>query len=293
MTIKNYITAKKMQREAKRWLTSDPVGTAAFCTFYLNQYARNSRRSSLKHLIYNLKKEMVKWLYQNNYCIRVSQSHQTMTCWHTFDYNQGIEDHCEKCFGTGIYRQHVLYMFTFSVGSFTYIWHQPESLINFDVTTNDDNEGISDTLPEYHVGKDDFYEPLQVSLRSLYLYVVKQFLEAQGVKTQRIAPTLGSSLIDELKCQRCKGVGYTLSHHINPRNYHARCMRCLTMGSRFSTINKWKVLWFRIFNPQQIPYEINDIIVPLLLRSLVRWKDQQRQARVNLNYNVNEEDIPF
>lgn len=171
----------QQQRQAKRWVWQGGVKVAAHCLFHLNRLAGTlPYYSDLKPQIYLLKSRLIEYLYLNGRCTDIQPQVQTMACWHTRGYNEGWDVHCWKCNNTGIYRKHYLVRFIFDVnGGRTYVWHQPESHVNYIALIRWQNEPVG----EYVAGHRDESPMLwgNKPLTSLYLAAVAHFLVGVGM----------------------------------------------------------------------------------------------------------------
>lgn len=103
---------------------------AAEALFRANRAAKQGLGQSETYM---LKNHLVRLFYQKGYCLRTIKAVQTLECWHTQGYVEGWDPVCRKCGNTGVYAQHELYHFTFSIGGKAYNWHQPERLVDWPV----------------------------------------------------------------------------------------------------------------------------------------------------------------
>lgn len=170
----------RQQRQAKRWVQQGGVKVAVHCLFHLNRLVGAlPYYSDLKPQIYLLKSRLIEYLYLNGRCIDIQPQVQKMACWHTRGYNEGWDVHCWKCNNTGIYRQHYLIRFVFDVNGRTYVWHQPESHVNYIALIRWEDEPIA----EYVAG--DRWEGSVLwankPLTSLYLAALAHFLVGAGM----------------------------------------------------------------------------------------------------------------
>lgn len=160
--------------QARRWLKAQGPKVAAWCMFRLNQHARY-RYGNAREDIYAMKNVFVRLLYQAGYCTQVTKHIQKYTCWScngTGEYWTG--DECYKCDGSGIYRQHTLYLFRFSVDGRRFAWHQPGSLVTWDIE-------LSEQQPQPYAEKEQVVVQLQLELLMLYMATVYEYLRGQGV----------------------------------------------------------------------------------------------------------------
>lgn len=175
--LRAYFLHRTLLAQASRWLARNNADQlAARCLFHLNRHARTLRgRSEQKKVIYHLKNEAVKYFYARGFCQRVTSQVQTFECWHTHEYNWGIDGWCEKCDNTGIYRQNHLFLFHFEIGGQSYRWHQPASLVLWPLADVQEGE------EEYRGPTDAQNVPLTRLLLELYTATVYAYLLAGGV----------------------------------------------------------------------------------------------------------------
>ena len=110
------------------------VDDVAEMMFHLNVTARNMRRHPITDEIYELKNGLVKYLYQQGYCVEVklhSQKRICHSCGGDGIYWNGEE--CYKCDGTGVYAVTQLYAFRFDVHGKRYSWHQLKKLVDYPI----------------------------------------------------------------------------------------------------------------------------------------------------------------
>ena len=126
-------------------------------------------------MIYDTKTVFIRWLYQNGYCLEVIPHQQILgchTCAGSGKWYSGGE--CYRCGGTGIYQQHILYQFTFDVDGLRYVWHQPRSMVNWEVKLDTwDSTRYEPSGERARLGDD------QTS--AFYLLMVATFLVRNGV----------------------------------------------------------------------------------------------------------------
>lgn len=118
------------------------IEQAAEWMYKLNVFARSIGRHPIVDQIYELKDELIKYLYQHGYSSEVRLHHQKRNCYScsgTGVYWTG-ED-CWKCDGTGIFAVTRLYAFRFRVNQHSYSWHQLEKLLDYPVTLTDSTPG--------------------------------------------------------------------------------------------------------------------------------------------------------
>ncbi len=96
--------------------------------FHLNRRVRDRRKNAFTQTVYSLKNQFVEHLYRAGYCVAAERHHQELKCY------CGGSRWCEKCDGTGIYRETTLYYFKFDLGDRFYVWHQPAELVTWPVT---------------------------------------------------------------------------------------------------------------------------------------------------------------
>lgn len=127
--------------------------------FRLNVTARNLRRHPITDQIYELKNELIKYLYQHGYCAEVklhSQKRICHACGGTGVRLYSLED-CWKCDGTGIFAVTQLYAFRFDIAGKRYAWHQLRKLVDYPVVLTDAELGpfVEPTLKDEMVLKLD------------------------------------------------------------------------------------------------------------------------------------------
>jgi len=178
--IKEYLKRKKALNDAKRWLkANDANQIAARCLFHLNHKVRMTDRN-VKTSIYDLKSLVIRDFYLRGYCVSVTKHLQTLPCWHSWEYNEGWEDICAKCQGSGIYAQHELYQFVFDIKGRTYVWHQPVSLVNFLVDLTNPE------ITEYQPGKRAANNMTGTEWVILYQAVLYQYLRLSGIQVDEL-----------------------------------------------------------------------------------------------------------
>lgn len=108
------------------------VSVVADTMFALN---RSAAAGGERHLTYAYKNKFIQWLYENGYCLAVTEQVQTLYCYScdgTGEYVPGRI--CDRCLGDGIYKIIYLYCFVFDIGGTIYVWHQPKTLLRYKVT---------------------------------------------------------------------------------------------------------------------------------------------------------------
>lgn len=119
------------------------VGHAAEYMFRLNVTARSMRRHPIVDEIYELKNELIKYLYQHGYCVEVKLHTQKRIC-HSCGgdgiYWTGQE--CWKCDGTGVFAVTHLYAFRFDIAGRRYAWHQLRKLVDYPITLTEAEPGL-------------------------------------------------------------------------------------------------------------------------------------------------------
>lgn len=184
--LKKWLEFQKQRWEARRWIRTNGPAIAAYAMFHLNRHAKE--HYGQRRLIYAAKNKLLRWLYQNGYCVQAIRKVQRMDCWNC----HGTGEHytgalCYKCGGSGVYRHHWLYEFTFDVDGRRYIWHQPESLVDWPVTAG--NKGDI-----YRDGSRRSSPPLSEELALLYFAAVYEFLSIQSETDLPVLPTFRQSL---------------------------------------------------------------------------------------------------
>jgi hypothetical protein len=119
------------------------VSAAAEMMFRLNVTARNLRRHPIVDQIYELKNELIKYLYQHGHCVEVKLHSQKRLC-HSCD-GTGVHlysgEECWKCDGTGVFAVTQLYAFRFDIAGRRYAWHQLRKLVDYPVTLTEAEPG--------------------------------------------------------------------------------------------------------------------------------------------------------
>lgn len=170
-------------QQSRAWLLANRNSTLPLdAMFHLNHAAKHLT-STPRLVVYGLKNELVKWLYQNGYCVHATQERQTFECWDCGGTGEdGWHDYepCSKCDGTGVYREHLLIRFVFVYQGKRYIWHQPSAYVNWDVQ-------FADT--EIHPFKGDS-NPVSTHLSNAfynhYIGAVYAFLRLNGVPKKNL-----------------------------------------------------------------------------------------------------------
>ena len=116
---------------------------------------RRARGSDDKQAIYRYKGLLIRWLYEHGHCEEVRRQDQILPCWHTWEYNNELEDVCRKCGNSDIYKRIPMYRFVFRVesrfvlytASQRFVWHQPADMVDWPVQETgeplSDWEGVS------------------------------------------------------------------------------------------------------------------------------------------------------
>lgn len=108
-----------------------PLTVLAMCedAFDLNVLTREHRLQSVFFRdFYELKKQLIKYLYLHSYAIEVVQHKQEHPCWTC--NGEG----CFRCDDTGIHHVSILYSFLFDVRGHKFKWHQPQREVDYEVT---------------------------------------------------------------------------------------------------------------------------------------------------------------
>ena len=132
----------KIFAQALRASRGGSLSQAAEWMYKLNVFARSIRRHVIVDQIYDLKGELIQYLYQHGYSYEVKIHSQNRLCYGcngTGEYWTG-ED-CHRCDGTGIYSVTPLYAFRFRVAGHSYAWHKPVKLVDYPVTLTDQKPG--------------------------------------------------------------------------------------------------------------------------------------------------------
>jgi hypothetical protein len=104
----------------------------------MGHHVSHEDRHPIVDQIYELKDELIKYLYQHGYAIEVRESIQDRlcrACGGTGEYWTGAE--CHRCWGTGVYAQTKLYAFRFRIDGKPYAWHQLQKLVDYPVKLTD------------------------------------------------------------------------------------------------------------------------------------------------------------
>lgn len=111
------------------------LSQAAEWMYRMNVFARNAGRHTITEQIYDLKDELIKYLYQHDYAVEVIrhiQNRECRTCGGSGQYWTGAD--CFRCHGTGTFSTTALIAFRFVIEGRRYGWHQLEKLIDYPVT---------------------------------------------------------------------------------------------------------------------------------------------------------------
>ncbi|MCZ7543338.1 MAG: hypothetical protein M5R40_07265 [Anaerolineae bacterium] len=144
--------------------------------WHLNHHAM--RYSARSEVIYALKNQFIRVLYERGFCTRVAVERQDLVCW-TCGGSGEYEDYdvCERCGGTGVYRSHVLYCFAFDVHGQRYRWRQPARLVDWPLTYNYDHNAPAGKYTSAHRNTPE----LDPAVYELYALAVYAFLRQAGV----------------------------------------------------------------------------------------------------------------
>lgn len=172
--------------------------------YHLNHFAKE--RYDARGYIYKLKNELIRLWHQRGYCTNVSWQKQTLDCWSCAgtggdDYHCGCafnDDECpfaakcncecQKCGGTGIYAQHRLCRFEFTIARQNYVWHQPERLVDW-IVTSKDYESLDEFVPD-----SSETEEFDIDIVAEYYCIICQYLSRNGVKNLPNLKTLADVL---------------------------------------------------------------------------------------------------
>lgn len=181
MYLQRWLTRQRLRREIKRWLRYEGERAAAQAMFHLNQHARGSYHGRSE--IYTLKSKLIEHWYYSDRLQSVRLQKQVMVCWGC--NGTGVDDEwhdserCDRCGGTGVYREHFLYVFVFRIEGRAYQWHQPKSVCHYPVFVSEEESPTA-----YRAGND--YHLLSNGVLSLYLLAVAEYLVNQGVMTEYV-----------------------------------------------------------------------------------------------------------
>lgn len=148
--------------------------------FHLNRRVRDRKRSPFTQTVYSLKNQFVEHLYRAGYCVAAERHYQQLKCY------CGGSAWCEKCDGTGIYRETTLYYFKFDLGDKFYVWHQPAELVTWPLAfTTDTIRDLDDRISA------DLDWPLPFDVNQA-LQVLNVYLQWYGMGKR--SPSLASVL---------------------------------------------------------------------------------------------------
>lgn len=198
-----YLKHRSILRRAFRRVSApDGVEHAAECMFHLNRLALNlPKRNLRKWAIYALKTPFLRVLYEQGYCVWATLEQQDMECWEcggkgSFGYDEGLDGDftCEDCNGSGVYRSHQLYHFTFSVNGKRYNWHQPADQVKWNVRLTTDEIGkytYADPGPWDSVPSDESVDKVAAAV---YAYCRRNGVQAGDLP---LAPSLSRAVRNE------------------------------------------------------------------------------------------------
>ena len=139
--------ARRMDRFARKYpRVTSVLPDACTAMFNLNRYAKWSSCSRDHNKeIYDLKNRFVELLYSHRLADRVYLHIQPLPeqlCHRCAGIGQDgwSDDECERCDGTGIYREAtelVFVVFSFLIGEVRFSWHQPAHLVAWEYQTTD------------------------------------------------------------------------------------------------------------------------------------------------------------
>lgn len=136
---KRWWREREILRQSRTWLKANPNSTLVMDAMYhLNHLAKSHRWN--QDVIYTLKNGLVRWLYEQGYCTSLTAEKQVQECWAcdgTGEDQYEYGETCQKCGGTGAYREHMLYRFVFKYQGKTYVWHQPERFVTWPIKFTD------------------------------------------------------------------------------------------------------------------------------------------------------------
>lgn len=129
--LQHWLRLHRRQQVATDYLLAldrfDRLPAVCEAMFHLNRRVRARKRSPFTETVYGLKNQFVEHLYRAGYCVAAERHHQELKCY------CGGSAWCEKCDGTGIYRETTLYYFKFDLGDQFYVWHQPAELVTWPI----------------------------------------------------------------------------------------------------------------------------------------------------------------
>lgn len=183
----------------------NPEGLAAYCLFHLNRSVRKvGRWSHFVCCIYVLKSRLIEHLYLAGRCTSATLQVQKLVChrcWGSGEDPEYYDDECDRCGGTGIYRQYELIRFAFDIDGQHYVWHQPRGIVTWPVHLTDDQVG------EYEDTPAGSRCPLDDGESELLYVTLYEYLRARGclrglAPSQVAWPRLLQSICDDLGLPR-------------------------------------------------------------------------------------------
>lgn len=199
----------RRQRYAADYLSAlDPVARRqAVCEtlFYLNRRIRGRKKGGFETRVYALKNQLVEHLYRAGHCTSAAIHHQALKCY------CGGDAWCEKCDGTGIYREFDLYYFKFDIGGQVYVWHQPADLVTWPVTLT---AGDVRAFEEREPPELDWPLPFDANTAAQVLDVYLRWYDL-GLRTPSLARVLRDLIATDLR-RRSFNTRRWLALHIWP-----------------------------------------------------------------------------
>lgn len=173
--------------------------------FHLNRRVRDRKRSPFTASVYRIKNQFVEHLYRAGYCVAAERHYQQLKCY------CGGDAWCEKCDGTGIYREIPLYYFKFDVGTRFYVWHQPADLVTWPVTLT---AGDVRAFEEREPPELDWPLPFDANTAAQVLDVYLRWYDL-GLRTPSLARVLRDLIATDLR-RRSFNTRRWLALHIWP-----------------------------------------------------------------------------
>ncbi len=187
--VRLYFHILDCRRQARAWLRTGGLPVAAQAMDLLNRHARNY---ASQQVIYMLKNRLIGELWSRREVqATVTRQLQRLPCHSCYGTGKwrseydGHRERCWKCGGSGVYREHWLYLFRFRIGGRTYGWHQPEEILAWRPTwTPVDPEPIYQA-PAFSMGN-----VLNPGARDVLIATVYEYLRSVGVPAN-VLPYVG------------------------------------------------------------------------------------------------------
>lgn len=140
--IKMYLQYRWMRVRAARDVRQHGELLAARTLWALNHVAKE-RKGYVAEQIYALKTIAIKYWYLDGRALAVGQQRQELVCNRCggLGVDPFYSDTCGRCRGSGIYKNHNLYTFKLDLGGEVFEWHQPASMVDYDVELTEGDVG--------------------------------------------------------------------------------------------------------------------------------------------------------